>query len=89
MSPQEPTSCNTPDGAVSSCVFVNDTIAGMLDQTLRVWGRNYEFRVFTIGQDPAIHIKKGQCLRDRDSHTISIPQESGVGVPISVRIDVC
>lgn len=90
ISPLEDLVCTAAAGQrLSSCQYVNVTVGGLLDKTLGSWGKKYQFRVVVPGERTYIAYSKGLCPRDKDSQTIHIPQQSGVGTPISVTLDVC
>ncbi|MEK6845172.1 MAG: hypothetical protein AABY26_00315, partial [Nanoarchaeota archaeon] len=59
-----------------SCVFLNQMVVGLLNETLTTWGKRYEFRskLYVMGDQPPIDLLKIQSIkggcpkgRERDS----------------------
>ncbi len=75
------------DNGSNTCQLSQDMISGMLNQTLKVWGKNYRF--FITGTDAVdkIHIESGDCSGEREG--ASRPEKVRPGLDIVVTLHLC
>ncbi|MEK6849674.1 MAG: hypothetical protein AABY01_03845 [Nanoarchaeota archaeon] len=70
----------------TSCDEASNAIGTMLEGTLGVWKRSYQFSITGASNTEAITFASGDCTGERESHTNPIPTASGA---LQVTLNLC
>ncbi|MBI1934902.1 hypothetical protein HYS31_00530 [Candidatus Woesearchaeota archaeon] len=74
--------------SLNSCKYVNDTMKGILAQTLEKWSIKYEFLAYVESSRPLIRLSNPEnpCPADKRSKIFPIPIKSGT---MYVKLGIC